>query len=80
MKWKKAGGEMEKKSILSRLHSYVKQINVYSILVENRLTFSFGLCIIKKHSYPHSEGRYDSQGHRILFMTAAPIFRHNSQF
>ena len=76
----KAGDEMEKKSILSRLHSYVKQINVYSIFVENRLTFSFGLCIIKKHSYPHSEGRYDSQGHRILFMTAAPIFRHNSQF
>lgn len=43
---------MEKKSILSRLRSYVKQINVYSIFVENRLTFSFGLCIIKKHSYP----------------------------
>lgn len=80
MKWKKPGVRWKKKSILSRLYSYVKQINVYSIFVENRLTFSFGLCIIKKHSYPHSEGRYDSQGHRILFMTAAPIFRHNSQF
>ena len=35
--------------------------------------------IFKKHSYPRSVGRYDSCGHRILFMAIAPIFRHDSQ-
>lgn len=80
MQRKKPGCVVEKKPGLSGSSSYVKWLNVYSIFVENRLTFEPGLCIIKKHSYPRSEGRYDSQGHRILFMTTTPIFRHDSQF
>ncbi|RGZ00734.1 hypothetical protein DXA14_22170 [Hungatella hathewayi] len=75
----KAGFRNRKKAVVSGLTSYVKRLNVYSIFVENRLTFCPGLCIIKKHSYPRSVGRYDSCGHRILFMAIAPIFRHDSQ-